>query len=137
MPMKTLNGLPVLDAKRKFTLRVTESDIKKSTKRTPAGCAIAQACYRQLHVKEARIHLGRTYLRTNDTNWVRYQTPSSARSEIIAFDRGGTFEPTEITFRPVCVSERLGTSRNSGPRLKNGRQRASPHVVTNVRRGPA
>lgn len=137
MPIKAIDGLPVLDAKRAIKLTVSSADIRKGDPKRPEDCAFARACRRELHVKEARIHLGRIYLRTNDHNWTRYQTPRALRSEIIAFDRGGQFEPGEFTLAPVCPSEKLGTSRASGPRKKKGKARSAPHLVTNVRTGPA
>jgi hypothetical protein len=138
MAIKSIDGLPVLDAKRPLKLSVTMADIKKANPKQSNECAIARACARELHVKEARIHLGRIYLRTNDHNWLRYQTPKAARNEIIAFDRGGTFEPLELKLLPVCPSERLGVERGPrSPHKGKGKKRAAPHVVTNVRGGPA
>lgn len=95
MAIKAIDGLPVLDAKRAIKLTVSSADIRKGDLKRPDDCAFARACRRELHVKEARVHLGRIYLRTNDTNWLRYQTPRALRSEIIAFDRGGVVSPRE------------------------------------------
>ena len=90
-------------------------------------------------MKEARIHLGRVYLRTNETNWVRYQTPASMREEIIAFDRGGSFEPQEFRLAAVVPSKTKRTHQGGkdAPRSKRTKKRRAPHIVANVRGGPA
>lgn len=141
MTTKAIDGKPVIDAKKPITLIVTEGDINRADRKEPADCAFARACRRALHVKEARVHLGRVYLRANDGNWTRYLTPRTLRSEIIAFDRGGAFEPGEFTLGAPQPSKRTGKTQGS----KRGRnrprtakvKRRSPHVVTNVRTGPA
>jgi hypothetical protein len=137
MRIKDIDGLPVIDATAPIILKVQSRDIKGSNTKTPDQCAIARACRRQLHVKEARIHLSRMYLRTNDTNWVRYIVPKSARSEIIAFDRGGNFEPSEFKFDKVTPSQIIGQKRSKGKRINEKPKIRKPHVVTNVRGGPA
>lgn len=134
---KGIDGLPVTDAKAPIVLHVTRNDIKGANNMKPNDCAIARAARRELHVIEARIHLSRTYLRTNNGNWTRYVTPAAARAEIIAFDRGGSFEPIALTFQPIWPTEKAGTKRKSGPRKTTGKPRATPHVVKNVRAGPA
>lgn len=137
--IKDIDGLPVIDATESVILRVTARDIRGASIKEPNQCAIARACRRVLHVKEARIHLSRMYLRTNDHNWVRYAVPKSARAEMIAFDRGGNIEPAEFKFDRVKPSDRLGKP-NKSPRKstgKPGNPLRKPHIVTNVRGGPA
>lgn len=131
-----INGLPVIDAKRPLTLTVRKSDIARAAESTqePARCAVARACYRELHVLEARIHLARCYLRTNDHNWVRYQTPNAMRAEIVAFDRGGEFMPGEFTLSPLPASAK---KRRGATETKTGKKRRSPTILRNVRGGPA
>lgn len=137
MKIKVIDGLPVIDAKRPLTLHVLKSDVAKADVKEPAGCAVARACRRELHVEEARIHLGRVYLRSNKGNWTRYITPKSMRAEIIAFDRGGTFEPGEFVLHVPQPTKQLGKSTGGGKNTKHPKKRRPPHVVTNVRTGPA
>lgn len=144
-----IDGLPIIDAKRPLTLTITETDIAKANTKAPNGCAVARACARQLHVKEARVHLGRIYLRTNDSNWVRYQTPNRLRSEIIAFDRGGRFAAGDYHMRQIAPSQRANGKRQGGnmdaakdatrrkATRKTPNKRAPYHLVTDVRGGPA
>jgi hypothetical protein len=135
--IKAIDGLPVMDAKRPVRLKIIPADIQGANVKEPDDCAIARACRRQLHVIEARVHLTRTYLRTNTGNWVRYATPPAARAEIIAFDRGGRFVPSEFILKPVPERDRLGAPRRGGKATGKKGKRRGHHVVKDVRTGPA
>jgi hypothetical protein len=130
---KTIDGLPVIDAKRPLTLHITGRDISLANPKQPHACAAARACLRELGAKEARIHLGRIYIRTNNGNWQRYQTPGALRDEIIAFDRGGRFEPITVELHPVYPGHALGTPRRGGVATGKGKRRRPYHLVKNVR----
>src|SRR5258707_9669289 len=93
----SIDGLPVLDAKQAITIEVTAADVAKADIKKPEGCAAARAITRGLHALEARVHLGRVYVKTNKDHWIRFMTPKNLQSEIIAFDRGGSFEPGDYT----------------------------------------
>lgn len=140
--VKSIDGLPVVDAKRPLVLHVTAADIAKAAASTqePERCAVARACQRELHVIEARVHLSRTYLRTNKSNWVRYATPQAMREEIIAFDRGGAFQPQEFTLKPLQPAKQLGADKRKRPTVTKKKRRGKPrayHRIENVRSGPA
>jgi hypothetical protein len=139
MTLKTIDGLPIVDAKKPLTLTIIDNDINKASIKEPADCAVARACRRQFMAKEVRVHLARVYLRTNKGNWVRYMTPRYLRSEIIAFDRGGKFMPGEFKLAPPNPADRLGAKRKTGPKIakKAPLRRATRHIVTDVRNGPA
>lgn len=135
------DGLPVVNGKHPIMLTVTKSDISKAEPKDPSRCAVALACRRQLGCIEARIHLGRVYIRTNQSNWWRYVTPASMRQEIVVLDRGGTFEAR--AFRLQSPPPRKQTGTKQGGRNKPGRKRPKTskprpyHLTTNVRTGPA
>jgi len=130
----TIDGLKVFDAKKPVRLIVTEDDCRRANRKKPKSCAVARACGRV--AEEARVHLSRLYLRING-QWQRYETPKAMRDEIIAFDRGGAFEPQEFRLKPPRPSRRLGQHTGGQHRLrKNAKRRRKPHVVTNVRMGP-
>lgn len=139
MKVRAIDGLPVIDAKQALTLTINDNDINKASVKEPADCAVARACRREFHAKEVRVHLARVYLRTNKGNWVRYMTPRPLRSEIIAFDRGGRFAPGEFKLLPPNHADKLGAKRKTGPKIakKTPLRRATYHVVTDVRQGPA
>jgi len=119
-------GLPVKDATKKITLHITPTDIKKGDSKNAAMCAAAQACKRQLHVEDARVHIGYIYIKEKDgKSWTRYRTPQSLRSEIIAFDRGGKFMSGDYTISPTSPANRLDERKKkrscwqgSGPKGK-------------------
>lgn len=146
MKLRAIDGLPVMDAKHAITITVTKADVEKADVKQPEGCAAARAINREMHSLEARVHLGRVYVKTNKDHWTRFMTPKNLRSEIIAFDRGGTFEPGEYTLSAPQPNARLTGRRRGAPhhsdRLgsttrKPKMKRRPPTIVKNVRTGPA
>jgi hypothetical protein len=135
-----INGAKVVDATKPLTIEILPKDIQKGNNKDPGACAAAQACLRQLHATAARVHIGRTYLMI-DKKWLRFNTPRSLRSEIIAFDRGGAFAPGEYTLKPLQPSERAKRGKRAGSADKtdrNGRRNTkkrprAKHVVTGIR----
>lgn len=139
--LRQLEELPIFDGKRPLKLKITTKDINSADPKRPNSCAVAKACKRELHAKEVRVHLSRVYVRTNDLNWQRYMTPQNLRSEIVAFDRGGQFEPGTYTLGKVPHYDQPTGSRQGGkdkPGHKKSRTRKRAyHVLKNVRGGPA
>lgn len=128
----TIDGLPVYDATKSVSVEITGPDIRKGKPLRPDACAAAIACMRQFHVKEALIHRGRAYLKQKD-HWLRYLVPGALRSEIIAVDRGGTFEPGEYRLLKIQPSRATDTSRDTGKRKGPQKKRPSYHHTENVR----
>jgi hypothetical protein len=134
----TIEGLPVINAKKPIMLHVTPEDIKAARKHSPGNCAVAKACMREWKVKEVRVHLSRIYIRCNEKNWVRFATPSPMRNEIISYDRGGDFLPSVFTIKPVSLSQRTGkrqgtnTDKNDKSRTLRKKRKAYT-VVKGVR----
>lgn len=141
MGLKTIDGLPVFDAKKPIKLHVTSADIRNADKKKPNSCAVAKACYRELHAKEVRVHLSRVYVRTNDMNWQRYMTPVNMRQEIVAFDRGGKFAPGEYHIMKPNPAKKTGkqqgSTTNQSPKPKKKGKNREYHRITDVRTGPA
>lgn len=131
----TLDGIPIIDATKSIKLAITAADIKAARSKAPDLCAAALACKRQFRATEARVYLSRTYVRTNG-KWVRYFTPHSLKQEIIALDRGGTFEPGEFKLyrpHPSVLSGASGQGGNHGKK-KKPTQAGKGHTPTpNVR----
>lgn len=143
MALRQIDGLPIIDAKRSLTLRVTAGDIKGADLKDPADCVVARACRRDLRAKEVRVHLARVYVRTNAGSWQRFVAPKAMRTEIIAFDRGGSFEPQDFVLKTPSEAKQAkgtrqgGKSRHSHARNNPNRKlRKSPVIVKNVRTGP-
>lgn len=138
MRNNSIDGLPIIDAKKTITLTVTNRDINGADTKDPADCVAARACRRELHATEARVHLGRVYIKTSPGAWTRYLTPPSLRQEIISFDRGGSFEPGDYVLHVPHPAKRLGKRTGSAKTyVRRGKKRASPTMVKNVRTGPA
>lgn len=139
MGARLIEGLPAVDAKSALTIKITKTDIGRANRKEPDQCVIARCCRKMLHVKEARVHLSRVYLRTDDSGWTRYMTSPALRDEIIAFDRGGEFEAGEYQLAPISKSsqtgKRHGSDKPSNPKKKQ-KPRKAPHFVANVRDRP-
>lgn len=113
-------------------LVITPTDVRRATKKDPTECAAARACKRALGASEARVHVGRTYLRFNG-HWERYLTSKPLRTEIVAFDRGGQFAPGEYSLLKMQPSRKYDVSRDNGKKLNPKRKRRGYHTLTNIR----
>ena len=111
-----INGLPVKDAKASIDLTIVPKDVKNASRKDQTDCVVAVACKRDLGCTEARVHMGRTYLRFNG-HWTRYLTPLKLRSEIISFDRYGKFVPGEYKLLKMQPHRKLDYKRKrpTGP----------------------
>lgn len=130
-------GLPVVTSRKSLKLHITTTDCKKGRTKDPGACAAALALIRTVEgCSKARVHIGRTYLQVGK-KWLKFRTPGALRSEIVAFDRGGVFEPGDYTLMPLAPSERAreGEAKTLGApkRGRPGYHRAAPHTITGVR----
>lgn len=136
-----INGIPVVDATKPLKITITKRDVTRGQTKDSGGCAAAQAIMREMHASAARVHIGRTYVKADDDKWMRFETPPSLRAEIIAFDRGGSFEPGTHVLKKLRPSHFTGkrqgsASRNARPRTATKRARPK-HVVTGIRHNGA
>lgn len=131
----TLSDVTVVDAKKPLLLRITKDDVKASIKGDPAHCAAAVACMRITGAEDVRVHKSRAYVKIRN-RWTRYNVPQSVYREIVAFDRGASFEPGEYRLTPPTPSELLG-KRYGGDgqgKRRTPKSKARPqHVTINVR----
>lgn len=137
MRVKAIDGLPVIDAKGPMILTVTKNDTRHGAEKEPSYCAIARAAKREHHALEVRVHLSRAYVRMNNHNWLRFIVPAYVRTEIICFDRGGSFMPGEYRLAPPQPSKRVRKKQSKSTKKGGGKKRQPPHVVHDVRTGPA
>jgi hypothetical protein len=124
-------GTPVKDATEKIVLHITAADVKAGAKKNADSCAAAKALCREGHCEAAKVHMSRAYIKKGKT-WVRYAVPPALRNEVLAFDRGGTFEPGEYQLYPIQPSVRLGAQKARGA---NNTKRAS-HANKGIRKRP-
>jgi ribosomal protein L16/L10AE len=134
-----IDGLKVVDAVKPMILKITNDDCAKGNKKKAGSCAAARALCRSAKVEEARVHIGRVYVKA-EGKWTRYMPSPALRSEIIAFDRGGKFEPGEYKLAALQPSVRANTrkKRKQKPlsqRLDGSRpqKRLKPHIVSGIR----
>jgi hypothetical protein len=115
-----INGKRVVDATKPIKITITPKDISKGDNKNPSGCAAAQAAMHSVpDCISARVHIGRVYIE-QEKRWVRYNTSDALRTEIVAFDRGGQFEPGEYTLRPISANEtQEGRARKRGEKNRN------------------
>lgn len=137
-----IDGLPIKDATKEMYITVTKTDISRASTKDPAKCAVAKACERAMGT-EARVHLGRVYIKQGN-GWMRFQTPSTMRNELLAFDRGGGFEPRTFRLTPVAPSRRATGKTMGGPNKgrpdhsnQGKRVKRQYHVTHNVRQHAA
>lgn len=135
-----INGEQVIDSTKPLKINITPKDVAKGQTKDSGACAAARAIMRECGADQARVHIGRTYVKTGD-KWLRFETPPSLRAEIIAFDRGGQFEPGEHVLKKLRPSHftgkrQGGASRNQRPRPKPTKSRRK-HVVTGIRHNGA
>lgn len=129
-----IDGLPVKDARKSVVITISDRDVKNGTLKKPNSCAAALCCKRELGATEAHVHTSRVYLRFNG-HWQRYLTSAALRSEIVAFDRGGRFEPGE--YRLIKMQPSRENDQNRAKKRGSGKKRQAYHVIQNVRpRGP-
>lgn len=111
-----INGKRVVDATKPISIHITARDTTEGANKDPAACAAARAVKRDApECISARVHIGRVYVET-PKKWIRYDTPDALRTEIIAFDRGGSFEPGEYKLR---VPEKRGTAGSGSNTNRN------------------
>lgn len=129
-----INGLPVTDASKKLAVHITKRDVSLGATKDPGGCAAARAIVRQTGCQQARVHIGRTYIKF-DNKWVRYATPPALRSEIVAFDRGGDFEPGDYTLHAIPPAKQKGIQQGTAhtkSKYRAGAPKRHNHILTGV-----
>lgn len=139
-------GTEVEDANRKLVLKISREDVKAGALKKADSCAAAKALCRQEGCEAARVHFSRAYIKKGG-KWLRFFVPPALRNEVLAFDRGGKFEPGEYTLTPVQPTVRLGANKHyrdpernlsinkhHGPKAgTRPKRKKAYHVVSGVR----
>ena len=138
MSVRSINGFPIVDATKNVVIKVTKRDATREGAQDPAGCAVARACKRETHAPEVRVHQSRIYVRDGD-KWLRFIASRALGMEIVAFDRGGEFQPGEYLLLKPQPCQKLGAQRKRGDRKhgKRGGKLVPRHVMENVRASPS
>lgn len=123
----------VEDAVKPVTIEVTKKDTKTAAVRDHRACAAAVACKRQLDCDGVIISRAIAYLIKANVA-TRYEVPVSLSKEVVAFDRGGVFEPGEYRLKKPYHGVALGVARTHRSNThKRGKKKAAYHITTNVR----
>lgn len=141
-----INGMRVKDARKPLRLVVTKNNIRTGNNKNPSSCVAAKALCELPEVEEARVHVSRTYIKMKGADhWLRFNTGRPLRTEMVAFDRGGAFEPGDYQIGPVNSRELEYRGRSVNPNKKGGARekgskdrtpkfkRAKRHELSNVR----
>lgn len=133
-----IDGLPVKNLTKPITLEISEQDCQRGNAKQPGSCAAALAIVREYpNCTEAKVHLGRVFIRIGQRHWLRGKTSGALRTEIAAFDKGGNFDPGSYRILPLCPSE-LDNLKHSGSKSKPAKKGKSAvkrhlHFTKNVR----
>lgn len=127
-----INGKKVVDATKSIEIKISKADTIKGASKDPGACAAARAAKRLPNCISARVHLGRVYIEHKD-KWVRYKTGDALRSEVIVFDRGGSFEPGTYQINPPAPSDREDYRRSKAVKKKN-RELIDPNRPNKVKK---
>lgn len=132
-----INGKRVVDATKPISIHITKRDTTDGDNKNPSSCAAARAVKRDVpECVNARVHIGRVYVET-PKQWVRYETPDALRTEIVAFDRGGQFQPGNyklgVPAKRDYQAEKKSPSGVSGARKDPSRKR-NKVLVAKVKR---
>ena len=132
---KTISRKNLRDAVEPVVITVNRRDITQAIAREPTMCAAARAIHRECGL-EAVVMRSITYINHGSKkapDWHRYETPESLTREIVAIDRGGSFEPGQYILKPPAPGRRLGYAKATGPKARRGKPQNPTHITANIR----
>lgn len=109
----------VKDGPKTIRVIVSKDDVTSSKLKEHTGCAIAEACKRQLPIDSVVVSRSVAYL-IKGIKATRYILPKSAQREIMAFDRGGRFMPGTYTLQAPDDYQKLGVKHRRLPSTNDG-----------------
>ena len=115
----------VQDAPRTIRVQVSRDDVKSSRLKDHTGCAMAEACKRQLPIDGVVVSRSIVYL-IKGKKALRYILPEAVQKEIVAFDRGGKFMPGAYTLQAPSPYQRLGVKHSNKTTQDGSRGQRSP-----------
>lgn len=85
-------GIPVVDAKARAFVAVTQSDVVNAKKANSKHCALSRGALRLPGVVAAYFFRATAFIEYKD-RILRYRLPQSVQKEIVSFDRAQIFDP--------------------------------------------
>ena len=125
-------NLPILEAERYITIRVTIEDIEAGVRDDPRHCALALAAAREFGrtLKQVQVMTTVAYFEFRD-RVERFECNARTRDMIRRFDQTGEFEPGDYTFKPVRPSETRSGKKSKN--IRHGRHLNGTHPTAGRR----
>lgn len=120
-------GIPVVEAKERQFVTVTDSDVVLAKKADSKHCALARAAMRLPDVNAAYFFRKTAFIEYVD-KVVRYHLPQSTQKEIVSFDRAQIMASGVYQLSPPAPSGTL-----KGKEKSNARRRKTPVRVLSKR----
>ena len=134
MQAHRIGGRNVVDSTRTIQIEITAQDTQLASRQDHGNCAVARACMKQ-EGTDALVHISRVFLKMKNKNiWVRYIVKNDLRTEIVAFDRGGKFEPGIFKLYRIQPAQKLGTPCAKSGSSKSVSKRRAPTTLHGVRK---
>lgn len=93
-------GIPVVEARNRLLITVTDADVVGAKKANSKHCALARAALRLPSVNAAYFFRSTAFLEYDD-KMVRFLLPESVRREIVSFDRAQIFASGVYQLSPM------------------------------------
>jgi hypothetical protein len=130
-------NVPIVDARKPKDVEVITRDITRAKVADPRHCAFANACKREDGKVVEAIFWKTTCYLVYKSKIVRYKLPPSMQSEVVAFDRGGSFATGTYRLVAPPPSVRIGVHRSTARTGNGGMARPDrPHHRTVMVRDP-
>lgn len=127
------NVTKVIDAGAPIRVEVTDSDVKKSSRRNHNECAFAQACKRTLKADGMIVAIKTAYI-IKGNKAVRFTVGDVISREITAFDRNASFEPGVYNLEAAYASRNYKRKGGAKPsKQKALRNHKKVHRTANIR----
>ena len=134
MQAHRIGGRNVIDSTETIQIEITEQDTQFASRKDHGNCAVARACMKQ-EGTDALVHISRVFLKMKHKNiWVRYIVRNDLRTEIVAFDRGGNFEPGIFKLHRVPHAQKLGKQTGTNTRKGHTAKRKAATTLHGVRK---
>ena len=115
----------LVDASEPLTVTVEPEDVQRGVRQDPRSCALSWACYRSQEIEEAIIYRQVAYLVTS-SSIIRYTLGRDIQTEVVNFDRHGTFETGSYRLKAPTPSTQLEYRRTKGRGASSWRR--GPHT---------
>jgi hypothetical protein len=133
MKTYTINGRQCIDATESISLNITDNDCQLASRKDHANCVLSRACMKHTG-SDVLVYVSRVYVKQiHQDVWVRYVIENTLRTQVVAFDQGGAFNPGQYVLNKPASDKRLGRSSGGQKNTDRKTPRKMPVKLTNVR----